>query len=490
MRNIMKNRIFGRAKEIEKLNRLIISKKSEFLAIYGRRRVGKTFLIQEYFKDKGIFFSFTGTKNGGKRTQIHKFYRELQNKFQIPITIPEPKNWDDALYALKEAINKIDSTKKIIIFFDELPWLASKSSGFLESLEYLWNQYLSSMNNVILVVCGSAANWIIRKVINNKGGLYGRLSEVIRLNAFNLEEVEKFLVLNGVKLSQKQIVELYMCFGGVAKYLTYILPGESSAQAINRLCFSSQGPLVIEFNSLYQSLFENASKHIEIVRTLAEKKTGISKTELYKKVGMSVGGQSKLILDELEESGFITENPEFQKRVKDKRLWLIDEYSYFYLTWIERTKSSIIMGNDDDFWLKMQSESQWKTWAGYAFESICFKHIPQIKKALGISALLTSESQWVYKPKNSSEQGVQIDLIIDRKDDCINLCEIKFSSGQFVINKSYAKELETKISVFREQTGTNKTIFLTFITPFGLHKNEYSIGLVNQELTLEDFFQY
>ena len=376
----------------------------------------------------------------------------------------------------------------MILFFDELPWLASKCSGFLEALEYLWNQHLSQARNVILIVCGSAANWIIKKVINNKGGLYGRLTEVIKLNSFTLDESMKFLQHQGIFLSHKQVAELYMCFGGVAKYLTYVLPGESSAQSINRLCFAAQGPLVTEFNNLYHSLFDSPSKHIEIVRALAEKRSGISKLELYEKVNMPTGGHSTTILEELEESGFIAINPEFLKRAKNKRLWLVDEYSCFYLSWIEEVKSGILMGHDNEYWLKMQSDPRWKTWAGYAFESLCFKHIPQIKKALGISALLTSGSQWAYKPKNKSEIGVQIDLLLDRKDDCINIFEIKFCSGIFAITKNYAKEIETKVRVFREMTKTTKTIFITFITPFGLQKNEYSTEIVNSELVLEDLF--
>ncbi|MBS0654158.1 MAG: AAA family ATPase [Verrucomicrobia bacterium] len=481
-------RIFGREREIEKLQRLLRSENPEFLAIYGRRRVGKTYLIQEFFKDKGTFFSFTGTRNGTKRSQIQKFYRVLKQKFEISHTEKPPTSWDDALFTLQEAVGKIDPSKKVILFFDELPWLASKCSGFLEALEYFWNQYLSQARNVILIVCGSAANWIIKKIINNKGGLYGRLTEVIKLNAFTLDESMKFLQSQGVTLSHKLVAELYMCFGGVAKYLTYVHPGESAAQSINRLCFISQGPLVPEFTNLYYSLFDSPSKHIEIVRALAAKKGGVSKLELYEKLNMPTGGQSTAILEELEESGFIAINPEFQKKAKNKRLWLVDEYSYFYLSWIEEVKSGVLMGHDSEYWLKMQSEPRWKTWAGYAFESLCFKHIPQIKKALGISALLTTESQWAYKPKDKSEIGVQIDLLLDRKDDCINIFEIKFCNSLFAITKSYAKEIEAKIRVFREVTKTTKTIFITFITPFGLQKNEYSTELIHNELVLEDLF--
>ncbi len=484
----MSDTIFGRVVEIKILERQLKSNRPEFLAIYGRRRVGKTFLIHEFFKDKGVYFSITGSANSNKKLQLRKFFREMQNQFPSLCEAKEPKDWDEALYALKEVIKKIDISKKIIIFFDELPWLASSKSGFLPALEYIWNQYFSHMNNIILIVCGSAAAWIIRKIINNKRGLYGRLSEVIKLNAFTLDETEKFLLAQRVKLSRKQIVELYMSLGGIAKYLTYVLPGDSTAQTINRLCFTPQGQLVGEFNNLYQSLFEDSQKHIQIIKGLAEKKSGVFQKDLLEKLQIPSGGQASSILEELAESGFIAACPEFMKKSKDKRLWLIDEYSYFYITWMEKLKGSIVLGNDKDCWLKMQNDPRWKTWSGYAFESICFKHIAQIKKALGISAVLTNESQWSYRPKDKSEKGVQIDLIIDRKDDCINLCEIKFYYSLFTIDRNYAIELQHKISTFRKHTMTTKTIFLTFITPFGLHKNEYSRELVNCELTLEDFF--
>lgn len=484
----MNTTIFGRTNEIKILDRLLNSNKPEFLAIYGRRRVGKTYLIHEYFKDKGVYFCVTGSANSDKKSQLRKFYQELVNFFPDLSGLKEPKDWYEALNALKDAVVKIDKSKKVIIFFDELPWLATNRSGFLQELEYIWNQHFSHFNNVILIVCGSAANWIIKKVINNKKGLYGRLTETIKLNAFTLDETEKFLQSQNVKLSHKQIVELYMAVGGIAKYLTYVQPGDSAAQTINRLCFTPQGPLVNEFNNLYQSLFDDSHNHVQIVKGLAKKKTGMFQKELLANLNISSGGHSSSILDELEESGFIAACPEYMKKSKDKKLWLIDEYSYFYISWMESIKSSIVLGNDRDYWLKMNIDPRWKTWSGYAFESICFKHVAQIKRKLGISAVHTVESQWSYRPKDKSETGAQIDLIIDRKDDCINLCEIKFYQTEFTVDHNYAKELQRKIDVFREQTKTNKTIFLTFITPFGLRRNEYSVGLVDKELTLEDFF--
>lgn len=484
----MGHQIVGREPEIKILQRLYDSPRPEFLAIYGRRRVGKTFLIHEYFKDKGVYFCITGRAHGNARTQIRDFVYELKNRFELPSNTPQPKNWDEALLLLKEVVEAIDPSKKVILFFDELPWLASPRSGFLPALEHLWNQYLSRLNNVLLIVCGSAAHWIIKKIVQNKGGLYGRLSAVIRLGVFNLREVEQFLESRQVKLSRKSIVELYMSLGGVAKYLTFVDPGESVAQTVNRLCFSSNGQLVNEFQNLFQSLFDSPQRHIQIIRGLADRRSGMLQRELLEKLNIPSGGEASLMLEELQESGFVASCPEFQKLKKDKRLWLIDEYSAFYLTWMESHRQGILLGNDADYWLKMQRAARWKSWSGYAFESLCLKHVAQIKRALGISAVLTHESQWAHRPRDHQEVGAQIDLIIDRKDDCINLCEIKFCDAPFAIDAAYARELQNKIAVFREQTRTRKTLFLTMITPFGLKKNQHSTELVSQELTLEHLF--
>jgi hypothetical protein len=344
------------------------------------------------------------------------------------------------------------------------------------------------MDNVILIVCGSAANWIIKKIINNTGGLYGRLTATMKLHPFTLFETEQFLAARQVELSRKQLIELYMTFGGIAKYLTYVRPGESYTQTVNRLCFSPTGELVHEFTNLYQSLFDESHIHMQIVKTLSEKKKGLTQEELLKELNMSSGGHISAILDELEETGFIVSFPKFHKHVREKRWCLVDEYTHFYLTWMQKMKGSILLGNDADYWLKMHETQMWKTWSGYAFESIVLKHILQIKKSLGISAVLTFQSQWTYQPKKKSEKGTQIDLIIDRRDDCINLCEIKFHNSPFVIDKRYAEDLEQKVCTFREHSKTKKTIFLTMITPFGIVKNQHALGLVHQEVTLDALF--
>ncbi len=480
--------IIGREKERAILTKLLRSKKAEFLAIYGRRRIGKTFLMHEFFKDQGVYLTITGTRKAPKSEQLKNFYRSLRALFPNHAGEKKPKDWSDAFDMLLKEIQKLDHSVKFIFFLDELPWLATPKSGLLPSLDYFWNHHLSRMPNVLLIVCGSAAHWMIKKVINDKGGLHGRLSAQIRLEAFNLSETENFLIESGIHLKRKQLIELYMALGGVAKYLTQVSAGKSPAQIINELCFSPSGPLFSEFSKLYSSLFDSPEKHIAIVRTLAINRKGMLLENLLKEVDLSSGGGSTDALQELEEAGFIMTLPAFGKRSKDRIYRLMDEYSFFYLCWIEEIKGSILRNFDKEYWNKMSKTPAWHTWAGHTFENICLKHSGKIKEALGLAGITTHESHWQHFAIGK-ERGAEIDLVIDRADNCINLCEIKFCDDEFKISKNYAKELERKKKVFQKITETRKTIFLTLITPFGVKENEHYIGLIDQQITQEALFK-
>ncbi|MCF7852093.1 MAG: ATP-binding protein [Simkaniaceae bacterium] len=478
--------IIGREKELSVLKDKLFSDRAEFLAIYGRRRIGKTFLVHEFFQDKGLYLEITGSHGASKKEQIKNFVTELKILFS---DVGEIKDWSDAFDFLLKEIKKIDPSKKIILFIDELPWFAAPKSGFLRALDYFWNRHLSRFPNVLLIVCGSAAHWIIKKVIQDKGGLHNRLSGWIRLEPFTLSEVENYLTHQHIQIKRKQLIELYMVFGGVAKYLTGLPTGKSVVQIINEYCFKPSGYLFSEFKKLYESLFDGSETHMAIVKALAKKQHGLTQTKLLQSANLSPGGSSTTVLQELEESGFIMSMNAFGKQNREKVFRLIDEYSLFYLTWIDTMKGSVFKNSDPEYWHKKYRTPAWQTWVGHAFENICMKHSHCIKKALGISGITTSESHWQYVPKkDSKERGAEIDLVIDRADHCINLCEIKFCEDEFEITQSYAKILEQKKEVFQKHTKTKKTIFLTMITPFGLKPNKYSVELIHQQLTLDALF--
>ncbi len=480
---------FGRENEKRQLKELYDSDKAEFIAIYGRRRVGKTFLISEFFKDKGIYFEITGSKKAPKSEQLRNFYREFTAIFSDIEANAVPKDWGDAFHMLKEAISKIPETQKVILFFDELPWLSTPRSGFLRALDYFWNRHISRMKNVKLIVCGSAAAWMIHNVIHDKGGLYGRLSAQMRLEPFTLTEVECLLLARGIKFDRKQLITLYMAIGGIPKYLNFIKPGMSVSQLLEELCFKPQGFLFQEFPKLFKSLFDSAEKHIKVVKILAEHRYGLTQSEIYYNTGISAGGHASSTLEELEESGFIMSFQAHGKNVKDKQWRLTDEYSFFYLTWIEGMRSSILRKSDPEYCLKVQSSQKWLTWTGYAFENICLKHVANIKKSLGLGGVSTFETQWSFRGDKVNE-GAQIDLIMDRADNCMNLFEMKFSNDVYIFTKRDKEELERKQRVFQRESGTKKTIFITIITPYGVEENIHYLGTVQKQLTMQDLFGF
>lgn len=470
--------IIGREEEQSVLNQLLNSKKPEFLAVYGRRRVGKTFLIRQVFA-KRIVFQMTGLARANTSQQLSNFYSVMIREGSEAINQDNiPKSWFDAFEMLRSHLQKSKEPKKVI-FFDELPWIDTPRSNFLSALEHFWNSWASARPDIILVVCGSAASWMINKVINNRGGLYNRVTQRMRLLPFTLRETEQFLRAGNITLDRYQILQLYMTVGGVPFYLSEIRQGMSVFQEIDRLAFSPNGFLATEYDNLYRSLFSHAERHIAIIETLAKKPQGLSREGIIKFSNIKDGGSLTTILRELEESGFISKIYPFGKKSRDSIYLLSDQYSLFYLKFIKdhhRTGSGS--------WLSRIDSPAWRAWSGYAYESICLQHINTIKKALGISGVYTEQSSWI-----DNARSVQIDLLIDRRDHIINLCEVKFTQQPFTLTKPHKEEIEKKLFTFKEETQTRKSVFPTLITTFGLKNGVHSLGFIQSVVTMDDLFQ-
>ncbi len=469
--------IAGRKEEQLIMNQLLASERPEFLAIYGRRRVGKTFLIRQVYQ-KQIAFQMTGIASANTPQQLANFFSVLKEADANVTQDSLPKNWFDAFGLLKNYLQKLKASKKVI-FFDELPWIDTPRSNFLSALEHFWNAWASTRPDIILVVCGSAASWMISKLINNRGGLYNRVTQRIRLLPFTLHETENFFRNNQIKLDRYQILQLYMALGGIPFYLSEIRPGKSAFQEIDRLAFSKNGILVTEYENLYRSLFNHADRHITIIETLAQKNKGLSREEIVTMSGFNNGGALTTILRELEESGFISKSYPFGKKIRDSIYRLTDQYSLFYLKFIKDQKQS-----GSGSWLNRIDNPVWRAWSGYAYENICLQHIGALKKALGISGVYTEESSWLDKARS-----VQIDLLIDRRDHVINLCEVKFTLKPFILTKAYKEELEKKLFAFKEETQTRKSVFPTLITTFGLKENIHSLGFIQNSITMDGLFE-
>lgn len=474
-------KIIGREDEIEVLNRALLSKEAELIAIYGRRRIGKTYLIRNHFSDR-VIFELTGMNNGTLKDQLLLFTKAVQASANTPLAMTPPSGWVEAFTSLEQVLSKLNKKKKWVVFFDEFPWLNSRRSGFLEAFDHFWNTWASRQSNLVVVICGSAASWMIENIINAKGGLHNRITRSIRLLPFTLPETKNYLHSLAVNLDNYQVLQLYMSLGGVPDYLKNVERGESTTQAINRICFTQTGALREEFDNLYRSLFENADTHIKIVKALSKTPKGMTRQEIIDQIGLSSGGGTSAILNELEQSGFIQSSIPYNRTSKDAIYRLTDEYSLFYLKFIDGKK---ITGND--MWHKLSATNPYKIWCGMSFETICLKHVHLIKKELGISGIHSEESPWRHHATKNNE-GSQIDLLIDRADKTINICEMKFYNGEFTIDKTYAAELERKLSVFGQQTKTKKSLFLTFITTYGVKKNEHAGRLVHKDLTMDIFF--
>jgi AAA+ ATPase superfamily predicted ATPase len=482
------NKIIGREKEKKILSNILSLKEPEFLAIYGRRRVGKTFLIRNFFNDKGLYFEVTGQYKTSYKQQLENYYNALFIAFKITSPIPKPTSWKEALSLLTFLIKTQAENRKIIMFFDELPWLATQRSGLLAALDYEWNTEWSNLKNLKLIVCGSAASWVLDNIINATGGLHNRITRIIHLKPFSLGETEEYLKKRGVRLKPLQILELYMAMGGIPYYLNQIEKGKSATEIISRVCFTDDGLLFSEYDRLFRSLFKNAEVHLKIIQKIVKKGNHISKKELINSGGFSSGGGFHDKIMELVSSGFIREYVPFGKKSRDTVLKITDEYTLFFMEWIEPIKRRGAISNPD-YWLNASTQQKYKTWTGYAYEAVCEKHIQQIIRKLGIANVAGEIGKWHFFPAvGSKKTGAQIDLVIDRFDDCINICEIKFSRNEYVIDKKYARNLLNKINVFEEKTGTKKQIFLTLITTMGLKKNLYTEDLVHSEVVMNDLF--
>ncbi len=484
-----KKRIIGREYEQDTLSDAIKSREPEFIAVYGRRRVGKTFLIKEFFKEL-IVFEITGIHKASMNDQLENFAISLGRAAGVGFKPQRPLSWFDAFQQLirfyeSPFINK--KKRKKVIFFDELPWLNTPRSKFLSALEHFWNSWGANRDDLILVVCGSAASWMIQNIVTSKGGLHNRLTKQIRLLPFTLSETELFLKSRNVKLSRFQIIDLYMTMGGIPHYLKQIEPGLSSSQIIEDICFLSGGFLRHEFNKLYSSLFDKSRQYVNIIKILAKKRKGLTRNEILESLGVSSGGTISARLQELEESGFIQSRIPFGKKSNEALYWLTDEYSLFYIDWISKLKNN---DSGKGYWQARLNSPKKRAWAGYAFERICIKHTDKIKEALGILNVETSEAPWQgrYLGDDKSSIGAQIDLLIDRKDQTINICEMKFSESEFVIDKKYANSLRQKVNVLKKVTGTKKNILLTMITTFGVKDNNYYKELVQNTVVLDDLF--
>lgn len=470
--------LIGREKEKKLLLSTLEKDESTFIAVYGRRRVGKTYMIREVLGEDFVF-QHTGYYGGTTKDQLFAFSASLKDAGLQNYILPA--NWLEAFELLKDLIRSSNQNKKVI-FIDELSWMDSGHSDLMIALEGFWNGWASARKDIVLIVCGSATSWMLNKVIHNKGGLYNRLSFQIHLQPFCLKECEDYAKALGIVMNRHQLLECYMIMGGIPYYWSLLDKGLSLSQNIDKIFFSSNAPLRNEFRYLYASIFKNPEKYITIITALSRASHGMDRATLLEKTGIINSGAVTRQLEELEVCGFIQKSQHYGRISRNSVYRLTDNYTLFYFKFLEKNP------NDEHFWTNQLNMSARNVWCGLAFERVCMSHVNQIKKALGISGVLTNVYTWECKADpERGLNGSQIDMLIDRKDQVVNLCEMKFSTQEYTITAKVDEELRKKRNDFIAEGKIRSAIHITLVTTYGLKNNSYA-GNVQSVVTADDLF--
>ena len=469
----------GRKREIKMLRNAAESKSSEFVAVYGRRRVGKTFLIRETF-NSNFTFQHSGVANSGTKIQLERFRRSLIESGHVKC--PVLKTWFHAFDELKTVVLSATTGKKLL-FIDEMPWMDRPNANFIPALENFWNAWASARKDVLLIVCGSATSWMLNKVIHSRGGLHNRVTVRIPLRPFCLSECEELARSIGLEATRYQLVQYYMALGGVPYYWNYLQSGLSVAQNMDALFFAGEDRLEGEFDELFASLFARDAPYVRIVEALCSRRSGLVRDEIARDAGLSNSGTLTKYLCELEQCGFVRRYRMGGKRIRDSVYQLVDNFSLFHFRFVRENRDG-----DPRFWSNSSDRPVLLSWQGLSFELVCLEHVEQIKRALQIGGVHSSNYAWrCERPQDAAERGAQIDLVIDRDDGIVNLCEMKFSTKEYAISATDDASMRNKRVAFKRETKSRKAIHVTYITSFGLARNRY-FGDVQSEVTLDDLF--
>ncbi|MBQ6227365.1 MAG: ATP-binding protein [Prevotella sp.] len=471
--------IIGRKEEIKILERKYNSKKSEFVIVYGRRRIGKTFLVNELFSER-FTFSFVGARKQKAKTQLQRFATQLKLYSGSRYT-PMLRNWEEAFDELRTLIESKPDNERKVIFFDEMPWIDTPRSSFIDALEYFWNAWAAQRSDILFIACGSATSWMVNRLVKNKGGLHNRITEQVYLRPFRLGECEEYLHDNGCYWDRYTIMQCFMAMGGVPYYLGLLNPEQSLAQNIDRLFFSKNAPMQEEFDELFNALFIHADKYITVMKSLSAQRKGLLRSEIIEKTKLS-GGELTRILENLTRCDFVETYNQYKSSVRNTLYRVSDPYTLFYYKFLATNNSK-----DNHWWTNNMNTHSVEAWEGFSFEMVCRIHLEQIKMKLGISGISTETSTW-RKIGEGPEKGAQIDLVIDRSDRVINLCEMKFSETPFTITKDYEEKLRLRMAIFKESTKTRKSVVNTMVTTYGVLPGKHS-SIIHSEVILDDLFK-
>jgi predicted AAA+ superfamily ATPase len=469
--------MIGRKTEQNTLLNCWHSKESEFVVLYGRRRVGKTYLVNQTFEDK-FFFRFTGSMEYTTRETIEAFRLAL-TRYGAKSLSPK-KDWMNCFEDLRTLIESdADKENKKVIFIDELPWMDKPRSRFLPAFEHFYNSWASSRRDILLIVCGSATSWIIKNLFESVGSAFNRVTKRLKLMPFSLAECIEFYQSRNIHMDDREVLESYMIFGGIPYYLNQLERNQSFLENVDRLCFGEEPYLKNELRELIATMFTDSDAYLQIIQQLGKKKMGLTRLEIANSIKQDDGGSLNRILQNMENCDLIRSYDPFGGKKQGQLYQLYDPFILFGNEFMRKKN------RDSAFWRIYSASPAHNAWSGYAFEILCLHHLPQIKQALGISGVITRTCSWKSKSK---ENGAQIDLVIDRNDNVVDLCEMKYVIGEFRITDSYRLQLENKISVFMQETKTKKAPHLVMVTTYGVEKI-HTHGIVSNQITMRNLFQ-
>ncbi|MBU0505584.1 MAG: ATP-binding protein [bacterium] len=450
MGHILKQDFFGRKEYVKTLQRLRKNRGSSVVVVYGRRRVGKTSLIQKAFENDKIF-NFEGLENQETNKQIINFVTQLKFQAKKEVSVEHIKTWHEALYALINVAKK----EPCVIVLDEFQWMANYRSELVSVLKMMWDQHLSKLNNVTLVLCGSIASFMVKKVIHSSA-FYGRIETEIHLQPFQLHETAKMLESKGFD----EILEAQILLGGIPLYLKLARNFPSIRMAVNELAFSSEGYFFNEFSKIFTSHFGKNSNYRMILDLLAKNPKGVLRKNISQQLKTTTGGTLTGVLYNLEQAGFIRTLKPFDKKMNSRHVKYVlsDPYIHFYLQFIKPHEKQIKTGIKN-IGLNIFQGSKYQSWCGYGFENLCWEHAGIISQLLGFSGIDFVVGPY-FKPSNSGQKGCQIDLLFDRADKVITLCEMKYRLTP--IGKDVIAEVEKKAQLL--ENITNKTIQKVLVT--------------------------
>lgn len=476
--------MIGRKKELALLNSLCEEEKSKLVVVHGRRRIGKTFLVDYMFQTHRkdcLFFKFTGSADQNSSVQKDYFVEAIYEWFKVEPSKPIEK-WHEVFIFLKRTIEAEIKEKnhqgKVIVFIDEVAWIDKHNkAGFLSAFGHFYNTYIEKNNNLIVILCGSNASWIKNKILKDTSGpLYHRVDVEIPLYPFDLQETKEYLIKEKrFDIDDKSVVDIYMILGGVAKYLSYLDSKLSIAQNINKLFFSLHAPLYSEYEALFKSLFyDKSSNHRKIMDLLISKQSGFEMMEIEKLLKEIKSSTLRVNIEELIDTGFIKPIARYAHASRNTKYIACDPLCNFFIKWVQPLSKNDIASLIDYFETKSTSHD-YIIWQGFAFEMVMISNIELYLKARGLSSGVKSIGYWDYTTQSEDESGAQIDILIEYIGNTYDIVECKYYNDEFIIDKAYAKNIQNKKEMFIKYGIKNKKFDLkvVMLTTYGTKINQY-----------------